>query len=542
MNSLISPILPSVGSLARRWESRFYLILAIALGLFIVADFSLKGLYGARGADVDDSLLNFRLSSPPASPDILIVDIDERSLERVGREQGRWPWSRAVLAEALANIAEAEPAAVLLNVHVSERDTRDPAGDEALAEVAAAYDRLVFPFIRLPSVNDGVSQLEAAQIPGARPTGEPSDGPTTVAAVLPMFSSLQRNMGASNLLTDDDGIVRRYQYWLPAGGAYLPSSVVSVVKLAGGEIEPGTEKSSKLNWRNKRGAYTRISFADLYEGMRGTSTFDFSRFSGKIVIIGASAPGISTVKPTAISATVDDNTIIATAIDDALSGTSLTVTSPLLGLALSLVMLALLSRAFLVGADQSVITRVFTVGQTALVVITFFSLSYSNFVIDLTLPFKAGLAYFAIAKTYYGAQHATERGFDRFWDASRARDAETVIIMLFDMERVGSRQLITRTRRQLERELSWEAVLHVNDFVDSQTFLGAGMTQVELLLAFLPPESSVRSLTADPLATHEGVKVLQVSIKDLDERQCRAVVWRKVVDNVLPSPGEVFST
>jgi len=541
MNSLISRILPSVGSLARRWESRFYLILAIALGLFIVADFSLKGLYGARGADVDDSLLNLRLSSPPASSDILIVDIDERSLERVGREQGRWPWSRAVLAEALANIAEAEPAAVLLNVHVSERDTRDPAGDEALAEVAAAYDRLVFPFIRLPSVNDGVSQLEAAQIPGARPTGEPSDGPTTVAAVLPMFSSLQRNMGASNLLTDDDGIVRRYQYWLPAGGSYLPSSVVSVVKLAGGDIEPGTEKSSKLNWRNKRGAYTRISFADLYEGMRGTSTFDFSRFSGKIVIIGASAPGISTVKPTAISATVDDNIIIATAIDDALSDTSLTVTSPLLGLALSLVMLALLSRAFLIGADQSVITRVFTVGQTALVVITFFSLSYSNFVIDLTLPFKVGLAYFAIAKTFYGAQHATERGFERFWDASRVREAETVIIMLFDMERPGSRQLITKVRRQLERELSWEAVLHVNDFVDGRTFLGAGMTQVELLLAFLPSESSVRSVMGAQFATREGAKVLQVSIKDLDERQCRAVVWRKVVDNVLPSPGELFS-
>ena len=541
MNSLISRILPSVGSLARRWESRFYLILAIALGLFIVADFSLKGLYGARGADVDDSLLNLRLSSPPASSDILIVDIDERSLERVGREQGRWPWSRAVLAEALANIAEAEPAAVLLNVHVSERDTRDPAGDEALAEVAAAYDRLVFPFIRLPSVNDGVSQLEAAQIPGARPTGEPSDGPTTVAAVLPMFSSLQRNMGASNLLTDDDGIVRRYQYWLPAGGSYLPSSVVSVVKLAGGDIEPGTEKFSKLNWRNKRGAYTRISFADLYEGMRGTSTFDFSRFSGKIVIIGASAPGISTVKPTAISATVDDNIIIATAIDDALSDTSLTVTSPLLGLALSLVMLALLSRAFLIGADQSVITRVFTLGQTALVVITFFSLSYSNFVIDLTLPFKVGLAYFAIAKTFYGAQHATERGFERFWDASRVREAETVIIMLFDMERPGSRQLITKVRRQLERELSWEAVLHVNDFVDGRPFLGAGMTQVELLLAFLPSESSVRSVMGAQFATREGAKVLQVSIKDLDERQCRAVVWRKVVDNVLPSPGELFS-
>lgn len=541
MNSMLSRILPSIGSLARRWESRFYLVLGLALGLFVIADFSLKGVYGARGADVDDQLLDWRLSSPRPSSDILIVDIDERSIERVGREQGRWPWTRAVLAEALANISEAGPKAVLLNVQVSELDMRDPAGDEALAEVAAAYDRLVFPFIRLSPANDVISELESASIPGARPLGEGSSGPSTVAAVMPMFASLQRNTGASNLMTDSDGIVRRYQYWLPAGTHYLPSTVASVVRLAGGDVMPGEEQFSKLNWRNKRGDYTRVSFADLYEDMRGSGAFDWRLFEGKIVIIGASAPGISTIKPTAVATTVDDNTIIATAIDDALSGTALRVTSPLFGVVVALVMLTLLSRAFLIGTDQGMITRVFTIGQTALVVVTFFSLSYSNFVIDLTLPFKVGLAYFAVAKTYYGAQHATERGFERFWDASRVREAETVMIMLFDMNRPGSRQLITKVRRQLEREVSWEAVLHVNDFVDGRTFLGAGMTHVELLLAFLPRGSSAGGLKSVQLAKDEQFKVLQVSIKDLDERQCRAVVWRKVVDNVLPSPGDMFS-
>jgi len=541
MNSMLGRILPSIGSLARRWESRFYLVLGLILGLFVIADFSLKGMYGARGADVDDQLLDWRLSSPSPSSDILIVDIDERSIERVGREQGRWPWTRAVLAEALANISEVGPKAVLLNVHVSERDMRDPAGDEALAEVAAAYDRIVFPFIRLSPDNDPVSQLEAASVPGARPLGEGASGPSTVAAVMPMFASLQRNIGASNLMTDGDGIVRRYQYWLPAGGYYLPSTVASVVRLAGGDVAPGEEQSSKLNWRNKRGDYTRVSFAELYEDMRGTATFDWRRFEGKIAIIGASAPGISTIKPTAVATTVDDNTIIATAIDDALSGTALRVTSPLFGVVVALIMLALLSRAFLIGTDQGMITRVFTIGQSVLVVVTFFSLSYSNFVIDMTLPFKVGLAYFAVAKTYYGAQHATERGFERFWDASRVREAETVIIMLFDMNRPGSRQLITKVRRQLEREVSWEAVLHVNDFVDGRTFLGAGMTQVELLLAFLSPNLSSADLKSVQSAKDERFKVVQVSIKDLDERQCRAVVWRKVVDNVLPSPGDIFS-
>ena len=541
MSSMFGRILPFIGSLARRWESRFYVVLAVALGLFVVADLSLKGANDLGGATVDDRLLKWRLSSPAPSPDILIIDIDERSLARVGREQGRWPWTRAILAEALANISEAEPKAVLLNVQVSEPDTRDPAGDEALAEVAAAYDRIVFPFIRLAPANDAVSQLDAASIPGVRRSDGPLAESSTVAAVMPMFESLQRNTGASNLMADGDGIVRRYQYWLPVGSYYLPSSVVSVVRLAGGDVTPGEEQFSKLNWRNKQGDYTRISFADIYEGMRGTATFDWSLFKGKIVIIGASAPGISAIKPTAVSTTVDDNTILATAIDDALTGTALKVTSPWIGVVLTLVMLGLLSRAFMVGANQGLSTGLFTVGQIALAAITFLSLSYTNFAIDLTMTIKIGLAYFLIAKTYYSAQHANERGFERFWDASRAREASTVVIMLFDMTRPKARQLITQVRRQLEREVSWEAVLHVNDFVDGRTFLGAGMTQVELLLVFLPADSPASELKSVQLAQGDRFQVLEVDIKNLDERQCRAVVWRKVVDNVLPSPGEIFS-
>jgi len=61
------------------------------------------------------------------------------------------------------------------------------------------------------------------------------------------------------------------------------------------------------------------------------------------------------------------------------------------------------------------------------------------------------------------------------------------------------------------------------------------------LLAFLSPNLSAADLKSVQSAKDERFKVVQVSIKDLDERQCRAVVWRKVVDNVLPSPGDIFS-
>ena len=48
--------------------------------------------------------LRFRLRPPaPPSDDIVLVLIDDASI----REVGRWPWSRAVIADALARLAAA---------------------------------------------------------------------------------------------------------------------------------------------------------------------------------------------------------------------------------------------------------------------------------------------------------------------------------------------------------------------------------------------------------------------------------------------------
>ena len=534
MKSLFEQLLPLLGSQARRWERHFYLVLAVGMGIFLLGDFVLQGTFGARAANADDQLLKWRVSSPRPSSDIVIVDIDERTLERVGRDHGRWPWTRAVLAEAIANVAEAQPKAVFVNVIVAERDLRDPAGDAALAEVAAGYDRIVFPFVRLPAANDTLSQLDAGLIPGARKVDEAAASRSTVAAVLPAFESLQRNMGASNLLADSDGIIRRYEYWLPAGAYSLPSAAASVLGLAGGNSAPGEGKEVKLNWRNKRGDYPRISFAELYEGMNGSKTFDWSRFAGKVVIIGASAPGISVVKPTAVSTMTDDNTILATAIDDGLSDTALRVTSPLIGLALAVLMLAALAGAFLYGIDQGIINRVFATSQSILLIVTFFSVSYSNFIVDLTLPFNIGLAYFAIAKTYYGAQHATERGFERFWDTTRARVADEMILIVMRLDQPGARPPATRIRRLLEREISWDDVLYVDQFVDGRTFLGAGLENIELVLAFLPRGKLVDDLQAVQLARRLGHAVKCLDVEGLDEKQIRALVWREVVGIAFP--------
>ena len=102
MKTALLSLLQCFGSWCRRWEARFYLLLAAAIAVLLLADYSLQGMMGRGSEVIYDRLVKLRISSPAPDPRIVIIDIDERSLQEVGRDQGRWPWSNSVVAEALA--------------------------------------------------------------------------------------------------------------------------------------------------------------------------------------------------------------------------------------------------------------------------------------------------------------------------------------------------------------------------------------------------------------------------------------------------------
>ena len=62
--------------------------------------------------------------------DVIIVDIDEKSLSKFGQ----FPWNRSVFAKILSNINEAEPKVIGFDVFFSEKDKQTP------EEFIKAYD------------------------------------------------------------------------------------------------------------------------------------------------------------------------------------------------------------------------------------------------------------------------------------------------------------------------------------------------------------------------------------------------------------------
>ena len=160
-----------VGLISRRSKKRFYLGLAT---LFSIATMAYFGVVTSQqgsaflqyDTDSIDLAYEYRLKQPSADEDIILIDVDERSLALMANEFGRWPWPRFVFGEFLAGLADTEVGAVALNVMFSDPDLRDVESDALLAEMSGYARQVAFPMTRLSAENDGLSEVKLSQLPG----------------------------------------------------------------------------------------------------------------------------------------------------------------------------------------------------------------------------------------------------------------------------------------------------------------------------------------------------------------------------------------
>jgi CHASE2 domain-containing sensor protein len=116
-------------ALRRRWPGwRDEIVIAAMLALLAVG-LALGGWAWRLERLVYD--MGMSLWSRPTPADIVIVAIDDASIDAIGR----WPWRRAVLATLVERVAQAQPKAVALDIIFSEPDP-DPEQDNVLARAA----------------------------------------------------------------------------------------------------------------------------------------------------------------------------------------------------------------------------------------------------------------------------------------------------------------------------------------------------------------------------------------------------------------------
>jgi adenylate cyclase len=288
---------------------------------------------------------------PEVTPKVMIIDIDRASLSRFGP----WPWPRALLARLAAAVALGGPKAVGVDILTAGPDRLSPAAlaralgaatgnaeitgmasqlpdaDVALAEAFKAVPTALgfaldpeAPGIELPAppvLLRGTVRLPAIwQAPGVI-------GPNEVIA------AGAQGFGALALAADQDGLVRRVPLLVFAQGMPRPGLAAETLRVSqdAGEliIGPGPnlyvgETTAPLGpdaalrlvprpatwWQEHR-----LSAADLLDDPATAR-----ELTGRIVLIGGSAPELGGLRETPASPVTPSVLIQATAIDTLLHG------------------------------------------------------------------------------------------------------------------------------------------------------------------------------------------------------------------------------
>src|SRR5260221_3539465 len=83
-------------------------------------------------------------------PEIILIDIDEKSLAKMEDEAGRWPWSRVVHATLVEGLGAQKPRAIVFDIPFVGKDSFRTNDDAAFAEAVAGHTNTYFPLLRLP--------------------------------------------------------------------------------------------------------------------------------------------------------------------------------------------------------------------------------------------------------------------------------------------------------------------------------------------------------------------------------------------------------
>ncbi|HLD09696.1 MAG TPA: CHASE2 domain-containing protein, partial [Methylophilaceae bacterium] len=252
----------------KRFKLQRYSLLAMMLAMVLLADiFWLHTFAPLENRLSDVMVARHALNSVPDA-DIIIVDIDERSLSLMADSVGRWPWPRSLHAELVEGIERQRPKALVFDILFSDADLARPEGDQYFADAIRANNNLYFPMLRLNDANQSsgipLAQYGAALGIMAGPAANPK---ARVSLVLPLPAMVESGrIGVHNAVADNDGVVRGYPLYLDDEGWHIPSLPARVATGLGYTLPGGSD--IVLNWHGRALSYQRVSYAEIYADLQ----------------------------------------------------------------------------------------------------------------------------------------------------------------------------------------------------------------------------------------------------------------------------------
>lgn len=275
-------------------------------------------------------LLSRMFNPDRGAREIVIVQVDQPSLDSLAAEGVTWPWPRQIYAPLFERLSQAD--AVFADIIFSEPSSYGNEDDGIMAAAVARAGNVILPLFatanqRVPD-EAGRAFLERVSV---RHAAEP--GLSLPYAITPIATFASAAHGGGNVMIkpDRDGVYRRLPLLFQVSGRTLPHLVLGhllerqLVTVDQGRLmrsgRPLPLGQGGLLVRFPRGTkpYETVPAVDLI-GDAGAARYPASYFKGKKVLLGLTAAGLYDLKPTAVSAVATGVSVHAATLDALLHG------------------------------------------------------------------------------------------------------------------------------------------------------------------------------------------------------------------------------
>lgn len=285
----------------------------------------------------------------PQTGNVVIVDIDEKSLKKLGQ----WPWERDVVAKILKNLNNAGVGMIGMDVIFPEKDKSSPAYVNKKLNLHLKnppdYDAVFAKTIaNTPTILGYVFNMEdnstgtiPPQIPAVFIEKNLQSHSTILKAKgvllnIPVIQNSGYSSGFFNNIPDDSGMIRSVPLVMQYEDQLYPSLSMEMIRVAlsasqvtvnygelgvenivAGPITIPTDSHGRLfvNFRGKAKSFKYISAVDIIE-----NKFDKASVEGKFVLIGTTSTGLLDLRATPFDAVYPGVEVHANVIDNILKG------------------------------------------------------------------------------------------------------------------------------------------------------------------------------------------------------------------------------
>jgi len=316
-------------------------ILTVSLGSFISSLFENK-IYDQK----------IRFFAQHIDAPVILVEIDQESLDFYSKNFNLpWPWPRSLYARGIDFLAAAGVKAIALDMIYSEPSLFGTEDDQQLAVAFKNAGNVFMPLFFTDNGTPGTDLPRFALHADTGLSGLPVRKGTK-SVPLPQLLAALRGSGNAFFAPDRDSLFRCVHHFIRCHGHIYPSFSLALAmfvdpKLSLAEIPFADDGGLNLKFY-KKNSFQRYSISELIQsqvrmGEGQTAVVPSNKFRDKIVLIGATAPGLLDNRPSPVNAAGSGFELHAAALSNLLAGDFIRVLPPWLQWSLVLLAIAILN-------------------------------------------------------------------------------------------------------------------------------------------------------------------------------------------------------